>query len=103
MHHIPPPRNFLVLSAVSSAPFNPSHKFLVLSPTESGPDPRGYDEQALTDSTSVEQSPEAAAGLHRANSSSSTSSNESQFDDLAATLPSGFLYLGNSKTRKASQ
>ncbi|KAJ5883288.1 uncharacterized protein N7473_010174 [Penicillium subrubescens] len=96
---IPPPRQFLVLSATSSAPFDPSHKFLVLSPTESGPDSRVYDEQAVTESATVEHEQE----LHRSNSSSSTSSEASQIDEDAATLPSGFLFLGHTKGRRASQ
>lgn len=98
-----PTHRFLVLSAVNSAPFNPSNKFLVLSPTESGPDPRGYDEQAVTES-SAEQSPDLIlSNLHRSDSSSSTSSSDSRFNGIAATLPNGFLYLGNTKTQKASQ
>ena len=90
---------FLVLSAPQSAPFHPGNNFLVLSPAESGPDPRAYDEQPLTDSSdeSVE------IGLHRCNSSSSTASSDSRFNNIAATLPKGFLYLGNPKTRRASQ
>lgn len=100
MHSIPPPRNFLVLSANSSAPYDPTKKFLVLSPTESGPDPRVYDEQVLTDSN--EQSPDSEAGLHRSNSTSSTSSEDSQFDGVAATLPKGFLFLGHT-SRRSSQ
>lgn len=99
MFKIPPPRQFLVLSAPNSAPFDPSHKFLVLSPTESGPDSRLYDEQAVTESATVEHEQE----LHRSNSSSSTSSEDSQVDDDAATLPSGFLFLGHTKGRRASQ
>ncbi|KAF3397741.1 hypothetical protein F1880_006199 [Penicillium rolfsii] len=95
---IPPPRQFLVLSATNSAPFNPSHKFLVLSPTESGPDSRIYDEQAVTESLTVEHEQE----LHRSNSSSSTSSEASQIDEDAATLPSGFLFLGHTKGTKAA-
>jgi hypothetical protein len=99
MFKIPPPRQFLVLSATSSAPFDPSHKFLVLSPTESGPDSRLYDEQAVTESATVEHQQE----LHRSNSSSSSSSEDSQVDDLTANLPSGFLFLGHTKGRRASQ
>lgn len=96
-------QNFLVLSAANSAPFNPDNKFLVLSPTESGPDPRSY-EQAVTESSSVEQSPRLGpSSHHRSNSSSSDSSADSRFNSIAATLPKGFLYLGNTKTRKASQ
>ncbi|KAJ5756385.1 hypothetical protein N7533_005928 [Penicillium manginii] len=99
MPSIPPPRNFLVLSASSSAPFDPSKKFLVLSPTESGPDLAAY-EQALTDST--EQTSDSEAVLHRSNSTSSSSSEDSQFDDVAATLPAGFLFLGH-PSRRPSQ
>lgn len=98
MFKIAPPRQFLVLSAPSSAPFDPSHKFLVLSPTESGPDSRLYDEQAVSESATVEHEQE----LHRTNSSSSTLSEDSQVDDDAATLPSGFLFLGHTKSRRAS-
>ena len=98
MFKIPPPRRFLVLSVPSSAPFDPSHKFLVLSPTESGPDSRLYDEQAVTESATAEHEQE----LHRSNSSSSTSSEDSQVDDDAATLPNGFLFLGHIKSRRAS-
>ena len=104
MYTYTPTHRFLVLSAMSSAPFNPDNKFLVLSPTESGPDPRVYDEQPLTESTSVELSPEMALSKsHRSNSSSSTSSMDSQFNSIPASLPNGFLYLGNTKTRRSSQ
>ncbi|OQE24302.1 hypothetical protein PENSTE_c007G05857 [Penicillium steckii] len=100
MHSIPPPRNFLVLSANSSKPFDPSKKFLVLSPTESGPDLGAYDEQVLTDSP--ERSSESEAGLHRSDSTSSSSSEGSPFNDAVNTLPGGFLFLGH-PTRRASQ
>ncbi|KAJ5221833.1 uncharacterized protein N7469_010720 [Penicillium citrinum] len=100
MHSIPPPRNFLVLSANSSKPFDPSKKFLVLSPTESGPDLGAYDEQALTDS--LERASESEAGLHRSDSTSSSSSEGSRFDDAVNTLPGGFLFLGH-PTRRSSQ
>ncbi|KAJ5089332.1 hypothetical protein N7532_008016 [Penicillium argentinense] len=100
MHSIPPPRNFLVLSAASSAPYDPSKKFLVLSPTESGPDPRAYDEQVLTDSN--EKNSDFESSIHRSNSTSSASSDDSRFDDVAATLPNGFLYLGHT-SRRSSQ
>ncbi|KAF7718192.1 Uncharacterized protein PECH_005653 [Penicillium ucsense] len=100
MFKIPPPRQFLVLSAPSSAPFDPSHKFLVLSPTESGPDARLYDEQAVAEDATVEIEPE----LHRSNSSSSTASEASSVDDGANPTPAGFLFLGhNNKGRRASQ
>lgn len=98
-----PTHRFLVLSAADSAPFNPANKFLVLSPTESGPDPRGYDEQAVTES-SAEESPDLTpSSLHRSHSSSSTVSSDSRFNGIAGTLPNRFLYLGNPKTQKASQ
>ncbi|KAJ5167254.1 uncharacterized protein N7482_006035 [Penicillium canariense] len=99
MYSIPPPRRFLVLSASVSAPFDPSHKFLVLSPTESDPDPRAYDEQAVTESATADHEQE----LHRSNSSSSASSEDSQFSDVHATLPNGFLYLGHVKKSRTSQ
>lgn len=100
-----PNSRFLVLSADSSAPFNPENKFLVLSPTESGPDPRAFEEQAVSESSSTDQSPNLAPQEHhRSNSSSSTSSVDSRFNDIAATLPNGFLYLGHpNKSRKGSQ
>ncbi|KAJ5578506.1 uncharacterized protein N7459_007470 [Penicillium hispanicum] len=100
MYTYTPTHRFLVLSAPESAPFHPGNKFLVLSPTEFGPDPRVYDEQPLTDSSSDLSS---EMELHRSNSSSSTSSSDSRFNDIAATLPKGFLYLGNSQTRRSSQ
>ncbi|KAJ5676773.1 uncharacterized protein N7477_002406 [Penicillium maclennaniae] len=94
-----PNARFLVLSADSSAPFNPENKFLVLSPTESGPDPRAF-EEAVSESNSADL---ALQEHHRSNSSSSTSSVDSQFSDIA-TLPSGFLFLGHpNKGRKGSQ
>ena len=93
MFSIPPPSKFLVLSAPSSAPFHPGNKYLVLSPTESTPDLRGYDEQALTEASVVE----SHAALHRADSTSSNSSVES------GVHPSGYLFLGNTKSRRASQ
>ncbi|EPS25638.1 hypothetical protein POX_c04012 [Penicillium oxalicum] len=101
MFQIPPPRQFLVLSAPNSAPFDPSHKFLVLSPTESGPDPRLYDEQAVSEVSALEHEPE----LHRSHSSSSTLSEDSSVDDVPAvnSLPAGFLFLGHNKNRRASQ
>lgn len=100
MYTYTPTSRYLVLSAADSAPFNPNNKFLVLSPTESGP----YDEQAVIESSSAEQSPDLTpSNLHRSNSSSSTASDESQFNSLAAAPPNGFLYLGNTKSRKASQ
>lgn len=104
MYTYTPTHRFLVLSAADSAPFNPNNKFLVLSPTESGPDPRTYDEEAVTEFSSTEQSPNMAPSvMHRSNSSSSSASSDSRFNDIAATLPNGFLYLGHTKTRKTSQ
>lgn len=96
---------FLVLSADISAPFHPENKFLVLSPTESGPDPRAFEEQAVSESSSTDQSPNLTSQEHhRSNSSSSTSTVDSQFNDLAGKLPNGFLYLGHpNKGRKGSQ
>lgn len=98
MYTYTPTSRFLVLSAADSVPFNPNNKFLVLSPTESGPH-----EEAVTESSSAEQSPDfTPSELHRSNSSSSTESDDSRFNSIAATLPKGFLYLGNTKSRKAS-
>lgn len=100
MYTSTPTSRFLVLSAADSAPFNPNNKFLVLSPTESVP----HDEQALIESSSTEQSPDLTpSNLHRTNSSSSTDSDDSRFNSIASTLPNRFLYLGNSKSRKALQ
>lgn len=100
MYSYTPTHRFLVLSAAESVPFNPNNKFLVLSPTENGPDSRVWEEQAVTD---IDQSPLLAVPEHhRADSSSSTMSSDSQFNDIPATLPNGFLYLGHNK-RRASQ
>ncbi|KAJ5146995.1 hypothetical protein N7526_000347 [Penicillium atrosanguineum] len=59
-----PNARFLVLSADSSAPFNPENKFLVLSPTESGPDPRAF-EQAVSESNSTDLAPPRAPPLQQ--------------------------------------
>ncbi|KAJ5247113.1 hypothetical protein N7468_002096 [Penicillium chermesinum] len=93
MYTYTPTSRFLVLSVPSSAPFHPGNKFLVLSPTESTPDMRGYDEEVLTEATAVD----AHSKLHRADSTSSTSSAVSDIH------PSGYLFLGNTKSRRASQ
>lgn len=90
MHSIPPPTRFLVLSAASSAPYNPANQFLVLSPTESGPDPRFYDEQAVTESS------DGVSPLPKERRSDSSSSMDSEFNDI---LPNGFLYLGHTSRR----
>lgn len=104
MYTYTPTHRFLVLSAANSAPFNPNNKFLVLSPTESGPDPRSYDEEAVIESSITDQIPDMGPSvIHRSNSSSSSASSDSQFNDVAATLPNGFLFLGHTKTRKTSQ
>ncbi|KAJ5161842.1 hypothetical protein N7492_007234 [Penicillium capsulatum] len=101
MYTYTPTTRFLVLSAADSVPFNPNNKFLVLSPTENGPDPRVWDEQAVVD---VDQSSHLAVPEHhRSASSSSSMSSDSQFDGVPATLPNGFLYLGHTKSRRASQ
>lgn len=97
MYTYTPTHRFLVLSATDSAPYNPATKFLVLSPTENGPDARVWDEQPLLDSLH----PAQAAEHHRADSSSSASTDS--FNDVAATLPNGFLFLGHSKPRRGSQ
>jgi hypothetical protein len=95
-----PNARFLVLSADNMAPFNPENKFLVLSPTESGPDPRAF-EQAVSESNSTDLTPQEH---RRSNSSSSASSVDSQFSGITATLPNGFLFLGHPrKARKGSQ
>ena len=68
MYSIPPPTRFLVLSAAESRPHKPasSGNFLVLSPTESGPDPRAVEEsQSETD----DQSDLAPLSRARTNSS----------------------------------
>lgn len=101
MFSIPPPTRFLVLSAAESRPYNPmpESKFLVLSPTESGPDPCAI-EESQSETSSAEQSPELAPlSRVRTNSSVSTTSSAS-LNDLAATLPNGFLYLGHGKSKK---
>ncbi|KAJ5767373.1 uncharacterized protein N7511_004989 [Penicillium nucicola] len=96
MYTITPTNRFLVLSATVSGPYDPSNKFLVLSPTESGPDPRVWEDQLQIETGSTEQSPEIAPSRARTNSSLSTSSTSS-LNDLVATLPNGFLYLGHGK------
>jgi hypothetical protein len=90
---------FLVLSAAESGPYNPANQFLVLSPTESGPDPRALEESQI-ETNSAEQSPQLAP-VSRARTNSSLSTNSSvSLDDLTATLPNGFLYLGHGKNKK---
>jgi hypothetical protein len=99
MYTITPSARFLVLSAAESGPYNPANQFLVLSPTESGPDPRAFEESQI-EINSAEKSPELApVGRARTNSSLSTNSLVS-VDDLSATLPNGFLYLGHGKSKK---
>ncbi|OQD78440.1 hypothetical protein PENDEC_c001G07014 [Penicillium decumbens] len=100
-----PNSRWLVLSAETSAPFHPENKFLVLSPIESGPDPRAFEEQAISECSSTDLSPNLThQEHHRSNSSSSTSTVDSRFNDIATTLPNGFLYLGHpNKSRKGSQ
>ncbi|KAJ5361761.1 hypothetical protein N7541_002605 [Penicillium brevicompactum] len=101
MYSIPPPTRFLVLSAAESRPHNPStasNNFLVLSPTESGPDPRAFEDSQSE--TSSDESPELAP-LSRARTNSSVSTNSSgSFNDLSASLPNGFLFLGHGKSKK---
>ncbi|KGO75041.1 hypothetical protein PITC_047240 [Penicillium italicum] len=99
MYTYTPTHRFLVLSATVSGPYHPGTKFLVLSPTESGPDPRAWEDQPQIETTSVEESPVLApANRARTNSSLSTNSSVS-LNDLTATLPSGFLYLGHGKRK----
>lgn len=102
MYSIPPPTRFLVLSAAESRPHNPStinNNFLVLSPTESGPDQNAI-EDSQSEISSDEQSPELAP-LSRARTNSSVSTNSSgSFNDLTASLPNGFLFLGHGKKSK---
>jgi hypothetical protein len=96
MYTYTPTHRFLVLSAAESGPYDPSNKFLVLSPTESGPDPRVWEDQPQVETSSTEQSPNVTLNRARTNSSLSTSSSSS-LNDLVATLPNGFLYLGHGK------
>ncbi|OGE54896.1 hypothetical protein PENARI_c005G07688 [Penicillium arizonense] len=96
MYTYTPTHRFLVLSATESGPYDPSNKFLVLSPTESGPDPRVWEDQPQVETSSTEQSPNVTLNRARTNSSLSTSSSSS-LNDLVATLPNGFLYLGHGK------
>ncbi|KAJ5901733.1 hypothetical protein N7495_002261 [Penicillium taxi] len=91
-----PAQSFLVLSAPSLAPYDPTiaaNKFLVLSPTEFGPDARVF-EEAITESNIVDQDLE----LHRSNSNSSASS-LSTVSTITDTLPNEFLYLGHGKPK----
>ncbi|EKV09105.1 hypothetical protein Pdw03_4822 [Penicillium digitatum] len=100
MYTYTPTHRFLVLSATESGPYHPGNKFLVLSPTESGPDTRAWEDQPQIETSSVEESPMfAPVNRARTNSSLSTSSTNStvSLNDLTATLPSGFLYLGHGK------
>ncbi|KAJ5245327.1 hypothetical protein N7489_005423 [Penicillium chrysogenum] len=97
MYTYTPTHRFLVLSATESGPYDPANKFLVLSPTESGPDPRVWEDQPQIENSSIEEMPVLApANRARTNSSISTNSSVS-LNDLTATLPSGFLYLGHGK------
>ncbi|KXG50600.1 uncharacterized protein PGRI_043670 [Penicillium griseofulvum] len=99
MYTYTPTHRFLVLSATESGPYNPANKFLVLSPTESGPDPRVWEDESQVETSSIAEGPELAPlGRVRTNSSISTNSSDS-LDDLAVTLPSGFLYLGHGKKK----
>ncbi|KAJ5091342.1 hypothetical protein NUU61_006212 [Penicillium alfredii] len=100
MYTYTPTHRFLVLSATEQGPYNPSNKFLVLSPTEYGPDPRTWDDQPQPEASSS-LSPDMVPAHVRSNSSSSTSSTGSRFNDIAATLPNGFLYLGHPKSKPA--
>ncbi|CAI7572816.1 unnamed protein product [Penicillium discolor] len=86
MYTYTPTHRFLVLSAAESGPYHPANKFLVLSPIESGPDPRAWEDQPQIETSSIKESPVSL----------STNSSVS-LNDLAATLPSGFLYLGHGK------
>ncbi|KAJ5961347.1 uncharacterized protein N7479_008497 [Penicillium vulpinum] len=97
MYTYTPTHRFLILSATESRPYNPANKFLVLSPIESGPDPRVWEDQFQVETSSIEENPVLApANRTRTNSSLSTNSSAS-LDDLAVTLPSGFLFLGHGK------
>ncbi|CAI7596486.1 unnamed protein product [Penicillium palitans] len=97
MYTYTPTHRFLVLSAAESGPYHPANKFLVLSPIESGPDPRAWEDQPQIETSSIEESP-VLAPTNRARTNSSLSTNSSvSLNDLAATLPSGFLYLGHGK------
>lgn len=97
MYTYTPTHRFLVLSAAESGPYHPANKFLVLSPIESGPDPRAWEDQPKIETSSIEESP-VLAPTNRARTNSSLSTNSSvSLNDLAATLPSGFLYLGHGK------
>ncbi|CDM34685.1 hypothetical protein DTO013E5_3391 [Penicillium roqueforti] len=87
---------FLVLSATESGPYYPANKFLVLSPIECGPDPRVWEDQPQIETSSNEEDTvPAPANRARTNSSVSTDSSVS-LDDTAALSP-GFLYLGHGK------
>lgn len=67
--------------------YTPTNKFLVLSPTQSGPDASINVDQAQYDT---------AAPRVRSDSYSSTSNNgEAQLKDTWSPLPGGFLYLGH--------
>ncbi|KAF7518546.1 hypothetical protein PCG10_010680 [Penicillium crustosum] len=97
MYTYTPTHRFLVLSAAESGPYHPANKFLVLSPIESGPDPRAWEDQPQIETNSIEESP-VLAPTSRARTNSSLSTNSSvSLNDLTATLPSGFLYLGHGK------
>ncbi|KAJ5948095.1 hypothetical protein N7466_001110 [Penicillium verhagenii] len=90
MYTYTPTHRFLVLSAAESVPFNPANKFLVLSPIESGPDPRAFEEEAVSDLAPADQSPTVAPKSHRSDSTSSTSTVDSE---------KGFLFLGHTPRR----
>ncbi|KAJ5385587.1 hypothetical protein N7517_003498 [Penicillium concentricum] len=97
MYTYTPTHRFLVLSATESRPYNPANKFLVLSPIEFGPDPRVWEDESQIETSSIEESP-VLAPVSRARTNSSLSTNSSaSLNDLTATLPSGFLYLGHGK------
>ncbi|KAJ5774714.1 hypothetical protein N7457_009610 [Penicillium paradoxum] len=99
MYSYTPTHRFLILSATETGPYNPANQFLVLSPIESGPDPRIW-EEAVVETPSSEDSLELApASRSRTNSSSSTDSSDS-LNDLTVDLPNGFLYLGHGKKKK---
>ncbi|KAJ5458437.1 hypothetical protein N7475_009825 [Penicillium sp. IBT 31633x] len=99
MYTYTPTHRFLVLSATETGPYNPANKFLVLSPIESGPDPRAWEDHIELETNSTEEIPELApVSRPRTNSSLSTDSSAS-LDDLTATLPNGFLYLGHGKKK----
>ncbi|KAJ5515136.1 hypothetical protein N7463_004688 [Penicillium fimorum] len=99
MYTYTPTHRFLVLSATESRPYNPANKFLVLSPIESGPDPRVWEDESQIETSSIEESP-VLAPISRARTNSSLSTNSSaSLNDLTVTLPSGFLYLGHGKKK----